>query len=188
MNIILGSKSTSRRQLLKDAHYEFITMSADIDEKAIRSTNFVELPKLLATAKAEALLGKIKKNSILITSDQIVVCNGELREKPLSRKQAEEYLKSYSKYPAQTITAVVVTNTKDGKRASGTESAKVYFKEIPDLVVAAAIKDGQVMTAAGGFMIEHPMLEKYIDHIEGTIDSIKGLPLNLVEKLIAEVS
>lgn len=188
MKLILGSKSFGRKYVLEKAGYEFDVMSADIDEKAIRSDDYEELPMLLARAKAKALLSKIKKTSILITSDQVVVCNGELREKPEVESIARRYLKSYTKYPAQTNTAVVVTNTETGKQAEGLDIAKVFFKPIPASIVDALIKEGKVLQTAGGFMVEETMLEPYIDHIEGETSSVTGLPLTLTRKLIEEVS
>ncbi len=35
-------------------------------------------------------------------------------------------------------------------------------------------------------MIEHPLIQPYIDRIEGTLDSIMGLSKNLVLKLLEE--
>jgi len=188
MKLILGSGSITRKKILEEANYTFEVMSADIDEKTIRSTDFSKLPLLIAQAKAKALLTEIREEAILITADQVIVCNRELREKPESKEQAEEYLRSYAHYPAQTITGIVVTNTKTGKQASDTHIAKIHFKKIPDSVIATVLKDGRFMNVAGGFKVEDPLLEEYIDHIEGSIDSIRGLPLGLVEKLITEVS
>lgn len=188
MKIILGSKSFGRRQVLEKAGYTFSIMPANIDEKAIRSDNFEELPMLLARAKAEKLMSKINEPAILITSDQVVVHNGELREQPKSEQVARKYLASYGKHPAQTHTAVVVTNTATGKQAEGLNRAKLFFKKIPSEVIEQLIEEGKVLHTAGGFIAEHPLLAPYIDRIEGTVDSITGLPLQLTEKLMEEVA
>jgi len=188
MKIILGSKSPWRKKVLEDAGYSFEVMNADIDEKAIRSDDYTKLPILVARAKAAALLGKIHEPSLLITSDQVCVCNNELREKPESKEQAREYLRSYATYPAQTNTSVVVTNTATMKRAEGVDIAKTYFKPIPEDVIEKIIEEGSIMHTAGGFMTESPLFEPYIDHIQGSGDSVIGLPLHLVEELIKSVA
>lgn len=187
MKIILGSKSAGRRQVLEKAGYKFEVMTADIDEKATRSDDYEKLPLILAHAKADALLEKIKEPAILITSDQVVVCNGELREKPETEEEARRFLESYAMYPAQTNTAVVVTNTVTGKRAEGVDIAKAYFKPIPEAVIDKLIEEGKVMHAAGGYIIEDPLCKPYVERIEGERDSITGLPLKLTEKLMEEV-
>ncbi len=187
MKIILGSQSFGRKKVLEDAGYTFDVLIADIDEKAIRSDDFEQLPLLIARAKADALIPKIHEPALLITSDQVVLYNGELREKPESTQQAIQYLESYYQYPAQTHTAIVVTNTVTGKQAEAVDTALAYFKKIPSSVIDTVVQEGLVMHTAGGFIVEHPLLQPYIDYIEGDINSITGLPLQLTEELLKEV-
>lgn len=163
-------------------------MPADIDEKAIRSDDYEQLPLLIARAKAAALLPKIAVDAILITSDQVVECAGELREKPETEDEVFRYLASYATEPAQTNSAVVVTNTRTGKQAEGIDIARTYFKPIPETVVKELIADGAILHAAGAFVIENPIMKPYVDRLEGTPDSVMGLPLNLTLRLIDEVS
>ncbi|KAL0432417.1 UNVERIFIED_CONTAM: 7-methyl-GTP pyrophosphatase [Sesamum latifolium] len=49
--IILGSSSVARKKILADMGFEFTTMSADIDEKAIRKEKPEDLVMALAEAK-----------------------------------------------------------------------------------------------------------------------------------------
>ena len=97
MKIILGSQSENRRQVLKDAGYEFAVMASNIDEKAIRHEDLYELLLRLSRAKAEELLPKIKESAMLITADQVIVWNCELREKPRDLKEARHYLETFSR-------------------------------------------------------------------------------------------
>ncbi|GFQ07102.1 maf-like protein ddb_g0281937 [Phtheirospermum japonicum] len=59
-NIILGSSSVARKKILADMGFEFTTMSADIDEKAIRKEKPEDLVMALAEAKADAIVGKLQ--------------------------------------------------------------------------------------------------------------------------------
>src|SRR3989344_5547078 len=96
MKIILGSQSKGRRKMLEEMGYEFEVRSANIDEKAIRIDDPKELTLALARAKAEALRAQFLEDAILITSDQVVVWNGEIREKPQDKKKAEDFLEGYN--------------------------------------------------------------------------------------------
>lgn len=184
MRIILGSQSAFRRALAEQLADNIELMSADIDEKAIRSGDYEELPLLLAHAKADALLPRIDGEALLITSDQVVVWRDELREKPESREQAAEYLRSYSVHPAQTNTAVVVTNTATGKRYEGLDIAKAWYRPIPEEVIEQLLDEDKVTSAAGGFRIEDPLLKRYLERFEGAMDSVMGLPLDLTRSLL----
>lgn len=186
--IILGSSSKYRKEVLDNKGYQFEVMSPDIDEKAIRVEDHYQLPLILARAKAEALIPRISEEALVITADQVVVCNGDLHEKPRDEEEVKIFLKKYSKgYPAETVSALVVINTKNGKRAEGVDLAKIYYKPIPDEVIREFIEKGDPFTKAGGFEINSPILHSYEHKTEGAEDSIMGMPLELLERLIEEV-
>lgn len=185
--IILGSQSKWRKDVLERMGYEFEVMAADIDEKAIRFDDPNQLALALANAKTDALLPKIQGEAILITSDQVDVCNGEIREKPADAEQAREFLLSYNKYPVETITAVVATNTANQKRREGIDIAKVYFHPLSDDKISELIASGCVFSCAGGFCIDDPAFKNCVKRVEGEVDSVIGLPPKLTEKLINEV-
>ncbi|KAL2538339.1 Maf-like protein [Forsythia ovata] len=58
--IILGSSSIARKKILSEMGYQFTTMSADIDEKAIRKEKPEDLVMALAEAKADAVASKLQ--------------------------------------------------------------------------------------------------------------------------------
>ena len=184
IRIILGSASVGRRKILKNMGYDFEIMPADIDEKAIRSDDPKELTLMLARAKADALLSKIKEPALLITSDQVGVCNERIIEKPKDAGEAREYLRAYAKYPAKTVTEVVVTNTETNRRVEGIDVAEVEFFLIPEEAIEAAIKKGDIFTQSGGFSIDDPILGKYVKEVCGERESVIGLPKKLTRKLL----
>ncbi|KAL3813208.1 hypothetical protein ACJIZ3_014476 [Penstemon smallii] len=76
--IILGSSSMARREILAEMGYEFTIMTADIDEKSIRKEKPEDLVVTLAEAKADAIISRLKSNdqledmprpTLLITAD-----------------------------------------------------------------------------------------------------------------------
>lgn len=186
MKIILGSKSKGRKKILTEMGYDFDIMDPDIDEKAIRFEDPRELTLALAKAKVEALLPQISEPAILITSDQIVVYQDKIREKPENAEEAREFLRSYNEEHAETVTAVAATNTKTGKSASEVEIAKIYFNPFSDKDIDEIIKLGDTFHYAGGFDVAG-YWEKYVKKIEGNRDSVIGLPKELTKKLIEKV-
>jgi|SRR3989344_3978072 len=186
MKIILGSASPRRRKLLSDWGYAFDVLNPNVDERAIRTEVSHELPLVLAKAKNKALM-PMAKNAILITSDSVVIHNGQLREKPKDTEELRHFLSTYWEAPAEVITAVVVSNTMNGKTLEGVESAKVYFHKFPDKLIEELISHGNLMGVSGGFIAEMPAMKKYIVYMEGGMDTIMGLPKELTKRLIQEV-
>ncbi|EFA79291.1 maf family protein [Heterostelium album PN500] len=184
--IILGSSSVWRKKVLSDhiGIKDFTVMSPDIDEKAIRDTDARKLTMMITQAKTDALLDKVLEPSILICSDQVIVCNNKIREKPVSEEECREYLKSYEKYPAECIVSVVVVNTKTGKRLAQTEVAVVHFKPLPDELIEKLIEIGDVMYCAGGFTIEH--MTEYVERIDGEMETVMGLPKTMTIDMIRQ--
>ena len=187
MKIILGSKSKGRKQILEEMGMDFEIMVSDIDEKAIRFDDAEKLVLALARAKAEALKPKIFQPAILITSDQVVVCNKKIIEKPDNEKQAREFLQGYSNFPARTVTSVVVINLKTGKQAETVDTAEVYFTPFSEDEITDLINEGEIFHLAGGFTVDGQKWEKHIQKIQGTRDSVMGLPKTITEKLIKKV-
>jgi septum formation protein len=184
MHIILGSQSHGRREILSAMGYAFAVMPAHIDERAIRSEDPGVLTLALAHAKADALLPHIHEPALLITSDQVVVWQGKIREKPAHAEEARAFLRGYAEGPAETVTAVVVTHTATGAHQQGVDRAMVWFRRIPEAVIDQVIVRGDVFAYAGGFSITDPLLEAYIERVDGTAESVIGLPTALTRRLI----
>jgi septum formation protein len=169
----------------------FETASPDIDERNLgllhRQNNDAEKLTLeLANRKADRLENEVG-DAILVCSDQVIVHNGSIREKPETEEQCREYLRSYGSSPGMSVTAVVVVNTKTKKRVGGVDVAKQYFETIPEHIIDAAIQEGKVMKSAGGFMIENPLFKPYLRERIGDATSIMGLPVPLMNHLIKQV-
>ena len=85
--LVLGSSSKARAQLLKENGFEFIIKTVNIDEKAVcpdlrHDPSSYTLQ--VAQAKMRELIQLDLKDSIIITCDQVVSWNGQVREKPTS--------------------------------------------------------------------------------------------------------
>ncbi|NP_001242372.1 uncharacterized protein LOC100792444 [Glycine max] len=192
--IILGSSSVARRKILSEMGYLFTIMTADIDEKSIRKETPEDLVMALAEAKAEAILRRLPVDdylkeaepTLLITSDQVVVYEGVIREKPTSKEEARQFLKDYSGRHAATVGSVLVTNLKTGLRKGDSDRVEIYFNEIPDEIIEKLVDEGITLNVAGGLIIEHPLVLPFVKEVVGTTDSVMGLPKALTEKLLKE--
>jgi len=164
-------------------------VSADIDEKAIRCEDPVELVLALAHAKADAILEKHASSmdkGFLITCDQVVLHDGNILEKPENEEEARAMIAGYAHAPASTVGSTVVTNLKTKKRVSRVDVATITFAAsgIPEDAVDFLVEEGEIFWCAGGLMVEHPKVQPWIVSMEGGMDAIMGLKKQTVVDLL----
>ncbi|XP_016647737.1 PREDICTED: maf-like protein DDB_G0281937 [Prunus mume] len=149
---------------------------------------------LMETSQAEANSQRLPvgdyikddEPTLLITSDQVVVYEGVIREKPSSKEEAQQFLKDYSGGHAATVGSVHVTNLKTGFSKGEWDRVEIYFHEIPDEIIEKLIEEGTVLKVAGGLIIEHPLILPFVKEVVGTTDSVMGLPKDLTRRLLKE--
>lgn len=189
-HVILGSSSRWRAEVLDARSVSYSTMSPDIDERVIRHPDARAMTTQIAIAKAAALLPRITMPSLLITCDQVVVWGGQVREKPADKDEAVRFLSDYSENLVQTVTAVVVTDTATSRTRHAVDVATVYFHEIPDEAVIAAVERGDVMHSCGAFTLEDPSIAPYVEAVQGEGSeeeirtSVAGLPIRPLMRLL----
>jgi len=186
--IILGSSSRYRKIIMDQLGYDYTIVSPNIDEKSVRDTNPEELVKKISRAKSKAIREKISNDAIIITADQVISFNGEIREKPLSEEQAQLFFKTYHLNPIETINGLTVINTKTRKSVTALEKSFMTIKKISDNDIAVLSKDPSIYTCAGGIQTENSLFKKYLIENTGSDDSLYGLPKDLTKKLIEHVS
>ncbi|XP_047069383.1 7-methyl-GTP pyrophosphatase-like isoform X1 [Lolium rigidum] len=193
--LILGSSSVARKNILNEMGFEFQVMTADIDERSIRREDPEELVMVLAEAKADAIMSRMRisdyqkegdQPTLLITSDIVVVHEGIIREKPSTKEEARQFLKGYSGGHVSTVGGVVVTNLTTGKKLGSLDKAEVYFHDIPEEVIEKLIDEGVVFRVAGGLLLEHPLTLPFVEAVVGSSDSVMGLSKDVANKLIHE--
>jgi len=185
MKIILGSQSKGRKKVMEEMGLEFEVMPADIDEKAIRHDDPKKMVVAIAQAKTDALKARMHEPKILVTADTVVIWKREVREKPKDKQEAIAFLRSYNDAPAEVVTGIVVTNLATGKTRTAVDVSTVHFKHHTDEEIDAWVADGHVLNYAGAFTL---LDEGHVERIDGTLDSVLGLPKTLTQKLINEVS
>eukprot|EP01031_Cornospumella_fuschlensis_P029420 gene29420-35511_t len=192
VGFILGTSSLNRKQIVDRLGWKYVQMSPDIDEKATRDPDPLEMPLLISQGKAQALLARLDQANdqspkLLLTSDQIVLFGREVREKPTDRDEALAFLRSYSDKSVCTVSAVTITHYPSRKQRSAIDIATVYWEPIPEATVQRVVDKGGVFSCAGGFMVEDPDLCTLVKSIDGGMDSVMGLPVNLMFGLMEEV-
>jgi predicted house-cleaning NTP pyrophosphatase (Maf/HAM1 superfamily) len=61
--------------------------------------------------------------------------------------------------------------------------SEVWFRPIPEAVIDQVIARGEIFAHAGGFSITDPLLQASIARLDGTAESVIGLPTALTQRL-----
>lgn len=184
-------------ELAVEYGFTYEVLTADIDERAIRVPNPLDLVLRLAHAKADAILDKIRRvdndgvpttKGFLLTCDQVVTHEGRILEKPTDAEEALKFISGYGRAPASTVGSTVCTDLLTGQRWEGVDVATIHFSAIPKETAESLVAEGEVMWCAGGLMVEHPLVQPYITRMEGGQDAVMGLCKARVVTLLSEAA
>ncbi len=180
--IILGSASPRRQQLLKDAGFTFKTVSIDADESFSSQLKAEEIPVYLSQKKASVYPEALQDNELLITADTIVWFDNIVLNKPANDFEATQMLQFLSGKMHQVFTGVSITSNK--KQVSFFDETKVYFKILTEQEISFYIKNYKPFDKAGSYGAQDWLGLIAIDKIEGSYFNVMGLPTHkLYEQL-----
>ena len=180
--IILASASPWRRILLERAGITFTVEVSDYKEDHSLHAKPLELVKLLAICKAEAVAIK-HSNAIVIGADTLVEYKGQPIGKPATRTEAKRILKRLSGKTHSIHTGYCIIDSKTGKRHVGVETTLVTFRKLSTKEIESYIATGEPLAVAGGYGIEGGA-SSFASKINGDFYNIVGLPLaRIVQEL-----
>ncbi len=171
--IILGSSSPRRQEILSELGVKFEVFVTDCDETLNENLPIGEAIMEVSERKAKC----IDEGDIVITSDTMVVLNGEPLGKPLDYNHAFKMLKMLSGNTHSVITAFTI-KTKE-KISSFVHENFVTFYEMTDSEIDNYIKKENPLDKAGSYGIQDKTFT-FIKNINGDYSSIMGLPKSLL--------
>ncbi|KAK6591086.1 maf domain containing protein [Cryptosporidium xiaoi] len=181
-DIILGSTSEIRKRTLARANINITkTISSDFDERSISENDPKVLVKRLSDSKMKSVIEKLDYRKkfdkvIVISADSVAYKDGEIRNKPKDYDEKRRFLKSYSNSYVDCITGISLYNFFTDKWINDVSTSRVYYKEIPEEMIDEISMNSEIIGhSCGGFAIDCPLLERYVDRIEGCKDNILGI-------------
>ena len=179
--LVLASASPRRKDLLALVGVDVAVQPADIDETAKPGESPEQLVRRLAVTKAEAV--EVAKNDMVIGADTIVVVDDEILGKPIDEADAGRMLDLLSGREHRVLTGVAV---RGGERTeAGVEIAQVTMRHLSVADIAWYVASGEPMGKAGAYAIQGAGA-LFVTEIVGNHSGIVGLPLPLVDALLAK--
>lgn len=178
-NIILGSNSPRRKELLAGLNVKFEIKTNDTDETFPDSLPIEEIPLFLARKKGETYT--LEKNDLLITADTIVVVDENIvLGKPRDKENAIQILKMISGRMHKVITGVSIRSLE--KQKSFHTITEVYFKELDDEEIEFYLENYRPYDKAGAYGVQEWIGYIGVEKIVGSYYNIMGLPIQKLYK------
>lgn len=181
-NIVLGSKSPRRHELLRGLGIEFEIRTRDTDESFDPSMQLEEIALFLADVKARAISDTIRHDELLITADTIVCLGDEVLNKPQSADEAHQMLRMLSGKMHRVYTGVSLMTSE--KQKLFYDETKVFFRELSDDEIVYYVEKYKPYDKAGSYGAQEWMGFVGVERIEGSYFNVMGLP---VHKLYTEL-
>jgi len=173
--IILASKSPRRQELLHGMGVEFSIMTKETDESFPADMSLDEVPKYLSLQKSLAFTDdELPADFLLITSDTVVICEGEILGKPKDREDAARMLQLLSGKTHHVVTGVTVRSA--DKTESFAMRSNVTFAQLDAEEIDYYIEHCKPYDKAGAYGIQEWIGYVGISGLEGSFYNVMGLP------------
>jgi len=172
-DIVLGSNSPRRRELLADLDVKFrVEAITGIDETYPDTLPVDEIPEFLARLKSQG--HPLRPDELLITADTVVVLGNEVLGKPADAADACRMLRELSGRQHRVISGVCL-RTAD-RLSSFSDTSLVEFAPLTDDEIAYYVERYHPLDKAGAYGIQEWIGNVGIAGIQGDFYNVMGLP------------
>ncbi len=174
-DLILGSQSPRRQHLLKGLDLNFKIEPINADESFDPEMRLEEVPEYLAAQKAAQYPKELSDRQILITADTVVILNDKIMNKPASKAESFDMLKSLSANEHKVVTGVCLRS--GSSSLCFKDETLVQFHKLEDQEINYYIDRYQPFDKAGSYGIQEWIGYIAIDSMKGCFYNVMGLPL-----------
>lgn len=187
--LILASASPRRSEILRQAGYDFRVQPSPVEETIeTHPADPKAYARNLALHKAEDIARSVA-SALVIGADTIVVCDGDILNKPRDDKDAVRMLTQLQGRAHEVITGLAVLDVEDGRvirRLVAHASTEVRMRAATPAEIAAYVATGEPLDKAGAYAIQG-RAAVFIEGIAGDYLNVVGLPLFTFARLLTEL-
>ena len=185
MDVILGSQSPRRRELMAGLDIPFIAITIDADESYPSDLKGGDIPRFISRAKAQAYLPQLRANQLLITADTIVWLDGHMLGKPHDEEEAVAMLRRLSGRTHQVYTAVTLAQ-QGCELETLVDCTDVTFAELTDEEIRYYVDTYHPLDKAGSYGVQEWIGYIACTAMKGSYFNVMGFPTHLVYPILKE--
>lgn len=186
--IILATTSPYRKETFGYLGIPFETEGSNVDETKLERNDPEELVRNLSKLKAEAV-AKNHSDTIVIGMDSVTYFNGQILEKPKSKEEDFQRLKTLSGKSHQFYTGIHMINTSSDKALSKIVKTNVFMRELSEEEINKYLnEDPNFNTYALGYDPVKHYSASFVKKIEGSYyNLLGGIPLETIVEMLKEI-
>ena len=174
-NLILGSSSPSRIELLKRIFHTFEIIKPDIEEPSSGFSSPREQVALISWLKGQEVSFQVG-DGIIIAADTIGWIDGKPLLKPLDRDDAKDMISRMSGRDHELWTGVVLWHKPTNLQMCWQEQSIVSFKKVIPEEIEHYLETRSWRNHSGSYAIEKEN-DPWVKISKGSITNVIGLPL-----------
>ena len=184
VQFILASASPRRKDILMKAGYRFEVVVSDVDEDAYsqEGCSASQLAETLALAKARRVADAYP-GRLVLGADTVVDSHGEIIGKATDAADAERITRKLFSSPHQVVTGVALVRVCDRLEIVQSDVTTVYPKRLTDRQIHDHVAGGDWQGKAGAYGIQDTG-DAFVDHIDGSLTNVMGLPIEVVHSFL----
>jgi septum formation protein len=188
MKLLLASNSPRRRELLRNAGFDFEVIPSGVDEgEPVSGELPEEYARRVARDKALEVAARSPSGSLVLGADTIVTLGGLILGKPAGPSDATRMLRLLSGQTHEVITAICLVRAPDQIAALKHESTFVTFGELSKDEIRSCVASHEPLDKAGAYAIQG-LASKFVIHISGCYFNVVGLPVALLYEILKTLS
>ncbi|MFZ4611264.1 MAG: nucleoside triphosphate pyrophosphatase [Gemmataceae bacterium] len=174
-NLILGSSSPSRIELLKRIFNSFEIIKPDIEEPSSGFSSPREQVAVISWLKGQEVSLQVKQG-VIIAADTIGWIDGKPLLKPIDREDAKEMISRMSGRNHELWTGVVLWHKPTNLQLCWQEQSIVSFKKVSPAEIEHYLETRSWKNHSGSYAIEEEN-DPWVQISRGSITNVIGLPL-----------
>jgi septum formation protein len=177
-NLLLGSKSPRRQELLKALGLRYTLVDIDVEEVYPAHLEGADIARYLCELKAYAFDSELlPEDSILVTADTIVWLDGKYIGKPSGKEDAIAMLKQLSGKQHSVFSGICLRSTK--RKVVFHAHTLVKFRELALDEIEYYVNHYKPYDKAGSYGIQDWIGYIGITGIEGCYYNVMGFPVEM---------
>lgn len=183
MEIVLGSQSPRRRELMAGLDVPFTAVTIDADESYPAELQAGDIPFFVSRAKAHAYASKLTDDQLLITADTIVWSDGKMLGKPKDATEAVAMIQVLRNKTHQVYTAVTVAK-RNQVLETVVDETDVTFGNLTDEEIAYYVTKYRPLDKAGAYGVQEWIGYVACIGMNGSYFNVMGFPVHKVYQLL----